>query len=412
MFDNEQSAFLVPIAGVDPVKGPWSHRAYVAPPLPRAEPTLSGGTYRQVARTRAALAALDATAQRLPNPSLLRRPILNREAQSTSALEGTYAPLDAVLNEDEAAPSSTDLREILNYVEMADHAFDWVQAGRPLTVGLLGSLQSILVAGTAAATAEPGLLRQTQVVIGRRSAAAPSMIPVEASRFVPSPPGTDLEARTRDLLDWVRDIDQKDVDPVVAAAMAHYQFETLHPFHDGNGRIGRLLTVLQLLARGVLSEPTLTVSGWFEARRSHYYDHLLAVSTRGSWDAWINFFSVGLEESARSTHQQMRSLLDVQEQLRELVRRSPLRADSALMLVDLAVSRPSFTARIVERDLEVSYKRANTLIVQLVEIGVLEPVPVATNYRRRFRAPAVQAALLNAEPAYSAAHEAEANVLF
>ena len=91
------------------------------------------------------------------------------------------------------------------------------------------------------------------------------------------------------------------IDPVVGAALAHYQFETLHPFHDGNGRIGRLMIVIQLYAAGVLGEPTLTVSPWFEARRTEYYDRLFAVSTQGEWDNWVSFFAQGLEESAVRT---------------------------------------------------------------------------------------------------------------
>src|SRR5690242_5625013 len=116
MFNGDQLGVLVPIAGVDSLKGPWTHKAFVADPLPLSEPVLSAPTYRQVARARAALAALDSTARQLPNPSLLRRPTLNREAQSTSALEGTYAPLRDVLSDDDEAPSSESLREIFNYI--------------------------------------------------------------------------------------------------------------------------------------------------------------------------------------------------------------------------------------------------------------------------------------------------------
>ncbi len=141
------------------------------------------------------------------------------------------------------------------------------------------------------------------------------------------------------------------IDPVVASALSHYQFETLHPFHDGNGRIGRLLIVLQLYAHGTLSEPTLTVSPWFEARRLEYYDRLLAVSCVGEWDQWVSFFAQGLEESAQTTRGQMLQLVEVQSTLKELIRASSLRADSAHALVDYAVANPSFTVRQVERDL-------------------------------------------------------------
>jgi Fic family protein len=385
---------LVPITGTDPAGRPWEHAAFLPLPLPTEEPSLSGATYRQVARARASLATLDNTARRLPNPSLLRRPVLGREAQSTSALEGRYAPLAQVLTEDEQDPPSTDLREIFNYIAMADQAFAWIHEGRPLTVGLLADLQRTLVRHTASENQWAGRLRGDQVVIGRRQDAARNEVPVKAARFVPVPPGLDLEARVRDLVEWMSTDRRNDMDPVVAAAMAHYQFETLHPFHDGNGRIGRLLIILHLMITGVLSEPTLTVSEWFEARRAEYFDRLLAVSRQGDWNGWVDFFASGLDASAIASHQQMLDLLDVQAELHERVRSSNLRSENANKLVDLAVARPSFTARQVEHELGISYGRANGLISQLVKLGLLQSVHASVTRNRRFQSPAVMQVLL------------------
>ena len=379
---------LVPIHGTDPVRGEWRHSSFVPWPLPSESPGLSPATYLAVGNARAALASLDSTARQLPNPRLLRRPTLQAEAQSTSALEGTYAPLEDVLTADEDRPQSLDLREVLNYVAMADRAFLWVEQGRSLTVGLLGELQRILVQRTRSENSSSGAIRDGQVVIGRRAEALPDDLPVVAARFVPSPPGLDLQARVQDLLDWMSVSRPEAIDPVVAAAMAHYQFETLHPFSDGNGRIGRLLIVVHLLKLGVLSEPTLTVSPWFEARRADYYDHLLGVSTSGDWDSCVRFFATGLEASARRTRDQMLALVNVQAQLKEMVRNSKLRADTAHALVDYAVGHPSFTVRAVERDLGLSYARANGLVGQLVSLGILAPLDASDTYRRRFHAPA------------------------
>jgi cell filamentation protein, protein adenylyltransferase len=385
---------LLPISGHDPIRAVWEHRAFLPHPLPTTEPPLSGATYRQVARARAAIATLDSTARQLPNPSLLRRAALGREAQSTSALEGTYAPLRDVLTEDEQAPSSMSLREIFNYIHMANQAFGWLQDRRPLTAGVLADLQRVLFRGTPGENASTGRIRADQVVIGHRPDAPPNEVPVKASRFVPAPPGLELEARTSDLVEWMK-LNQADaIDPVVAAAMAHYQFEALHPFHDGNGRVGRLLIVMQLLLSGILSEPTLSVSPWFEARRADYYDKLLTVSCRGAWDEWVRFFASGIEVSATDTHRQMKALLSVQYELHEKVRASHLRSDNAHKLVDLAVARPSFSARQVQSELSISYGRARGLISQLVELGLLEPVNKDATYDRRFEAPAVMQVLL------------------
>jgi Fic family protein len=387
IFGDRSAGQLAPISGSDARQGEWEHRAFIPDPLPPKMPDLSPQTYMAVANARAALASLDSTARQLPNPTLLRRPTLRREAQSTSALEGTYAPLSDVLTADDEAPQTANLREILNYVSMADHAFAWVAEGRELSVTLLCELQRLLVHGTPVEGTASGDIRNVQVVIGRRGSARPDDVPVKASRFIP-PPGDDLRAQVQDLVSWTRADHSAAIDPVVLAAMAHYQFETLHPFHDGNGRIGRLLVLLNLFSTGTLSEPTLTVSPWFESRREEYYDRLLGVSTDGDWDRWVNFFSVGIRESADLTHRQMLALVRVQEQLKDQIRASRLRADSAHLLVDYAVAHPSFTVRSVEKDISLSYGRANKLVGQLVDLGILDSVD-GNNYNRRFFAPQV-----------------------
>lgn len=386
MFGKASPGRLVSIGGTDR-RGQWTHHAFVPDPLPAHSPELSAATYRAVADARAALAALDSTARQLPDPTLFRQPALRREAQSTSALEGTYAPLTLVLGADEENPGGPNLTEILNYVRMAEHGFAWVADGRPFNLSLLTDLQGMLMRGLPL-HASSGKVRDVQVVIGVRDGLAPSTPAIQSARFIPPPPGLALEDDLRGLVEWMRTDHGDAIDPVVAAAMAHYEFETLHPFRDGNGRIGRFLIVLQLVIQAVLSEPTLTVSPWFEARRGEYYDRLLAVSTHGDWDAYVAFFARGLAAAADLTRREMLALRAVQERLRDAVRRSPLRAGTAVALVDLAVARPSFTVRQVEKVLGVSYPRANQLVSQLVDIGVLDVVN-RNAYKRRFFAPAV-----------------------
>ena len=391
MFVNDAMGELVDITGSDPVIGGWQHKAFIPAPLGSDEPPLNGSTYRMVAAAGRALAALDATAQQLPNPLLLRTPSLRREAQSTSALEGTYAPLREVLTADDDAPATAEMTEILNYVRMANSGFLWAQEGRPITLSLIEDLQGELMRGTPLEAAS-GRLRDSQVMIGRRPGAH-SAAPIHASRFVPAPPGDRLRAGVRALVDWLHQDHAGDIDPIIAAGMAHYQFETLHPFRDGNGRLGRFLIVLTLLSSGVLSEPTLTVSPWFEERRAEYYDALLRVSTHGDWDTFLTFFSRGLAAAATNTRHQMLALAAAHQSLKETVRASSLRSAHAFDLVDFAVANPSFTVRKVEAALGVSYGRANSLVGQLTDIGVLDVVETGSQ-PRRFTAPAVLKVLL------------------
>lgn len=398
MFENDIPGSLVPIHGTDPQLGEWTHSAFLPNPLSEDMPDLSAETYLVVLNARAALAALDATARQLPNPTLFRTPALRREAQSTSALEGTYAPLAEVLTADEDAPSTPELVEVLNYVSMANLGFARVAVGQPISVALLGELHETLMRGTPQQR-DSGRVRDRQVVIGRRAGADPFGFPVHAARFVPAPPSPELEIRVRDLTDWMRRDHTERIDPVVAAAMAHYQFETLHPFNDGNGRIGRYLVVLHLQAQGILGEPTLTVSPWFEARRPDYYDRLLAVSTRGDWDSFVRFFAQGIRVAADTTRRQMLDLVHVQQRLGEQLRQSSLRARSAHALVDFAVANPSFTVRRAAAGIGLSYGRANALISQLVELGILRRLGEESAYQRRFYAPSVLNVLTGMEDA-------------
>ena len=389
MFSKRAAGVLVPIHGTDPQRGPWEHRAFVPDPLPDESPDLSPRTYLLVADARAALGALDSTAQQLPNPQLLRQPVLRREAQSTSALEGTYAPLSEVLTAADDQPANTSLREIFNYVAAAEHAFAGQAEGRPLSLGVLRELQQILVRGTTSDTPQAGQVRDIQVAIGLSTGAS-----IVDARFVPHPPGDELSTRLRELVDWMLVNRSRSLDPVVAAAMAHYHFETPHPFNDGNGRIGRLLIVLQLYAAHALSEPTLIVSPWFEARRKEYYDALLGVSTDSRWDEWVSFFAAGIKASATSTREQMLALVKIQNSLKERVRASSMRADSAHYAVDFAVGHPSFTVGDLRDGLGLSYGRTNKLVDQLISIDILRPQSPFGTYNRRFYAPDVLELLL------------------
>ena len=253
----------MPIEGTDSLGNEYRHAAFVADRLDSLPP-LTAETWARIGAARAALGRLHQGARFVGNVALLRQPTLRREAQSTSALEGTFAPLDEVLAADviEQRDRSGALAEVLNFVAAAEYGFQSVSEGHPITSALLCSIHKLLVVGTPADTTEAGRIRTIQVAIGTRGGR------VENARFVPMPAGIALNAATQDLVDWINAAaGDATIDPVLAAALTHYQFETLHPFNDGNGRVGRLLIVLQLLQSKVLPDSLLTVSPWFEQRR-------------------------------------------------------------------------------------------------------------------------------------------------
>jgi len=367
-FRDSPLGALVPVGGVDGRTGlRYDHFGFSPHPLGDAPP-LSGSTWAAVSRANRALGRLEQGAVLLPNPGILRQPTLRREAQSTSALEGTFAPLDDVLAAEAVGGSgrSAALSEVLNYVETAERAFDWV-ATAPVTLGLLEELQGLLVRGTAADTGQAGRVREVPVAIGTRGGG------IEDARFVPMPPGTGLRAALTDLVHWIEDAGDRQEDPVLATAMAHYQFETIHPFNDGNGRLGRLLIVLQLMRAGVLTEPLLSVSPWFEARRERYQDHLAEVSASGDWDAWVRFFADGIEQSAIDTGTRMTELLAVQAEYRERIRASGGRG-MVLEIADFLIGTPFVSIPMLAAATGRTYQAASNAVAKLCELGILSEV--------------------------------------
>ena len=391
VFQNSPTGTLVPITGNDGGRE-WTHYAFLPDPLEGMSLELTPAAYRAVAEARGALGKLDSTAERLPNPRLFRHAFLRIEAQATSALEGTYEPLLKVLSTEPLEPDSVAMTEVLNYLTVAETAFAWSEEGRPWSVSSFGELHRQLMLGTPAERPYHGV-RPIQVVIGRSPDASPGEVPIHAARYIPPPPGDDLRARLTDLLDWAM-TEHKDIDPVVATAMTHYTFEALHPFHDGNGRLGRLFIVAQFHRRGILSEPTITGSPWFEARRERYSDALLRVSTTGDWSTWVQLFAEGLTASAQDARARMLGLTQVQTELKDIIQASSLRTANARLLVDLAVGSPTFTVRQAAEHLGIQRPGAKKLIDSLVDLKILAPLDERA-YERRFHAPKVLRLLLN-----------------
>jgi Fic family protein len=299
-------------------------------------------------------------------------------------LEGTFAPLEDVLESEpeERARLSVEMREILNYVVAAEEAFSWIRE-RPLTAGLIEGLQGLLVQGTPGEYSDAGRVRDRQVFIGPRDA------PIEEARFVPAPFGDQLRAGFEDWTTWVRDPPLA-MPAVVQAGMAHYQFETLHPFSDGNGRIGRLLIVLHLMRLGVLRHPILVVSPWFEARRSEYQSALLRLSQTGDWDRWIRFFATGVGSAAATTHERVDELLSWQGETLALVRAAGVSGVAERVAGEL-IGAPVLRASQVAKRHNVTHQAGMNALRRLAELGVVDERP--RNGRVSFTATRVVALL-------------------
>lgn len=366
LFARSPIGSLVPISGHDTqLRRDYRYQAFVPHPLPSVVP-LSSATYKRAMEAERALGRLDGATGLLPNPDLLIRPTLFREAQSTSALEGTYAPLREVIEADIVADQdqSAEVREIRNYVRAAEHALDLLRE-RPICLTVVAELQALLVHGTRGGYADAGRLRTGQVYIGERAKG------IESSRFVPPPAGEPL---INGVSAWEKWINADDETPLlVKAALGHYQFETLHPFSDGNGRLGRLIIVLQLVEGGALARPILNLSPYFEARRDTYMDLLLHTSASGDFEPWVRFFADAVMVQAVDTTTRITRLADFRQHMLDVLRDERARgvvADVARGLIDSpVVTIPGLASRH-----GVTYPPAKKAVDRLVALGFLEEI--------------------------------------
>lgn len=380
-FQNSPVGSLMPISGHDALLDrDYSHHAFVPQPAP-AVISLSQATYNAVTKASLALGRLDFAVRRLPDPRLLVRPVLRREAQSTSELEGTFAPLDEVLDADfiEHSRQSAELREVMNYVAAGEQAFAMIKT-YPICLRVLCRLQKTLVKGTRGEMYDSGQLRGRQVFIGERE------LGIEHSRFVPVPNGDLLEKGVADWEKWINAAD--DIPLVVKAAVGHYQFEVLHPFSDGNGRLGRLIVVLQMMEAGTLAYPVLNLSPWLRRRKDEYKSLLLDVSATGDFDPWVGFFATAVEAQAADMVERIEELLAVREQLLQTVRDSG-RHGFVLQIIEDLIGYLSLTPSSTAKRHGVQYKTANDAFAKLEQMGILSEISGA-KYGRIFVCPAVR----------------------
>lgn len=350
-----------PIGSLVSVRGA---RAYVPAPLPSTL-DMTPEVLVAVDRATVAVATLGGVGETLENPQLLVDPFLRREAVLSSMIEGTQASLSDLLeHEAHAQPEVGDAAEVLNYVRAMERGMQLLQE-LPLCVRLINELHEVLLRGVRGDRMRPGEFRDLQVWIG-----APGM-GIEGARFVP-PPDSEVAGLMADWERWANA--HVELPVLVQCALLHYQFETIHPYRDGNGRVGRLLIALFLIARGLLPQPLLYVSSYFERHRSEYYDRLLAVSVTGDWMPWLSFFMAGVEEQANDAIRRSRELRELRRQYIAQLQAAGESAN-AFQLIDLFFRRPRVTRRFVAEELGLTTAGARQLIERLQRRGLVSAVP-------------------------------------
>jgi Fic family protein len=347
---------------------------YEPNPLPPLETALglSFTLARELEDARGAIGELAGVGGMLPNPHLLIRTFIQREAVSSSRIEGTITRLDQLFlfeAEPDQVAHPADVEEVRNYVLACEHGLQMIREGNPLSLRVVREVHRVLMEGVRGGSKRPGEFRQCDVRIGKHAESW------DESRFIP-PAHTAL---TPILRDFERFLNVPGNWPlVVDMALMHYQFETIHPFMDGNGRIGRLLFTLMLCERGVLPQPLLYLSAYLEQHNDEYRDHLLAVSQRGTWGSWIRFLARGVTEQARDAATRARRLLGLWREYQRKVG-SLTRAGAAVRLVDLLFSHPFITIPNAGRFLDQTYPAAQNNVEKLVEAGILKERPGTSN---------------------------------
>jgi Fic family protein len=352
-------------------------RAFVPDDLPPAL-QYSAELTAQLSRASAALGSvsgLESMAGFAPSPMLFAAPFLRMEALASSRIEGTQTTAESVFRAEATSDECVDpdTQEVVNYLKAIELGVQALGAGQALDLGLLCSLHRQLLDGARGRDRSPGSFRQVTAWIGGRR--------VERASYVP-PDWREVESLMRRWERYVRACIAQDpaveAPALVQCALIHPQLEMIHPFRDGNGRIGRLLMSLFLIARGSLQSPVLFLSAYFERHRREYYDRLLAISQDGDWSGWVTFFLEGVEEQSVRALDAARTLLALREEWRSRLA-AERTADPLLRLLDRLFENPCTTIARVTQQLAVSYPTASKYVSQLQQLDLLQE----TTGRRR-----------------------------
>lgn len=312
-----------------------------------------------------ALGRLDGVIQTIPNPDLFVAMYVRREAVLSSQIEGTQSTLEDLLvaELEPATPGlPDDVEEVVNYVRAMNYGIDRL-ATLPLSKRLIREIHAELLRSGRGAHRRPGEFRRDQNWIG------PDNAPIERATFVP-PPVPEMNAALDDLERFLHD--ERDLPLLVHVGLTHAQFETVHPFSDGNGRVGRLLITFQLVHRGVLHRPLLYLSHYLKRNRAEYYDRLMAIRVRGDWEGWMRFFLAGVAETATEATETARTILALRTVDGALIQSQG--GLNGMRLHDLLFDRPLVNVKLVKERLQVSFATANNIVRDFEAAGLLREI--------------------------------------
>lgn len=342
-------------------------KAFLPPPLPPDPPLDIRGLFTLYDAARGAVGRLDGVTTILPSTPLFLFMYVRKEALLSSQIEGTQSSLsDLLLFENDEVPHVPldDVEEVSNYVAAMEHGLKRLRTGFPLSLRLIRETHAILLQSGRGASQQPGEFRRSQNWIGGTR-------PGNAL-FVPPPP--DRLNECLDPFEKFLHADDPQLPPLIKAGLAHAQFETIHPFLDGNGRLGRLLITLTLCEAGALREPILYLSLYFKARRLDYYRLLQEIRENGAWEAWMEFFLTGVRDTAIQAVDTAREIIALFEEDRGAIQSLGRSAASVFRVHEFMQRRPLVTIQAASRELELSVPTVGKSLELLIELGIVREV--------------------------------------
>ena len=355
---------------VSNLSGEATYKSFRPTPLPpNPELVISSDMVKKLVEANRALMRLDTAAKYIPDVKLYILMYVRKEALISSQIEGTQCTLDDILDPYIDSNKNFDTEDVINYISACWYAIDRLNT-LPLCNRMLREIHERLITGLRGSEKNPGEFRRSQNWIGAANCS------LKDARFIP-PNVDDMNVAMSDLEKYMNEGD--DYDPLIRIALIHYQFETIHPFLDGNGRVGRLLILLYLIEQGIISEPIIYISYFLKKNQIEYYDRITEVRQSGNYEQWVSFFLEAVSSAAKDSMTTIEDLRDIHERNIERLPKTNRKNDNVRRVFDYIEQHPIIDIRKTSEALALSYNTVSTAVNKLVQIGILKDT---TNYSR------------------------------